>query len=88
MVSTPSEHDLKLVPIGNSRGVRLPVALLRKYGIADRLVVQELPDGILLRGNLKAKLSLDQTFAEMAQTKEDWSDLDGASADGLTSLPW
>lgn len=81
-------QDVKLVAIGNSRGVRLPRELLRKYGIGSTLVLEERPDGILLRSSTNARLSLDQTFAEMAVANEDWSGLEIASADGLASLKW
>ena len=29
--------DIKLVPIGNSKGVRIPKALIQKYGFNDSL---------------------------------------------------
>ena len=88
MHSEAPVREIKLVPVGNSRGVRLPRELLRKYSIADTLVVEERPDGILLRGNRQDKVSLEQTFAEMAAAQEDWSDMDGARSDGLNTLPW
>lgn len=81
-------RDIKLVAVGNSRGVRLPRELLRKYGISDALVLEERSEGILLRGTSGAKVSLNQTFAEMAAAQEDWSDLDGVAADGLATLKW
>ncbi len=88
MSTISSARDIKLVAVGNSRGVRLPRELLRKYGISDVLVLEERSEGILLRGTSGAKLTLDQTFAEMAQAKEDWSDWDGAANDGLGTLKW
>jgi antitoxin MazE len=81
-------RDIKLVAVGNSRGVRLPRELLRKYGISDTLVLEERAEGILLRGATGAKLSLEQTFTEMAAAREDWNDLDALSGDGLASLLW
>ncbi len=81
-------REIKLVAVGNSRGLRLPRELLRKYSIADTLVVEERPDGILLRGTRQDKVSLDQTFAEMATAQEDWSDLASTQGDGLSHLPW
>lgn len=81
-------RDIKLVAVGNSRGVRLPRELLRKYGISDVLVLEERSEGILLRGTASAKMSLDQTFAEMAVAQEDWSDWDGVATDGLAALKW
>ena len=81
-------REIKLVAVGNSRGLRLPRELLRKYSIADTLLVEERPDGILLRGNRLDKVSLEQTFTEMAAVQEDWSDMDVVRSDGLNSLPW
>jgi hypothetical protein len=88
MSMTANTRGIKLVAVGNSRGVRLPRELLRKYGISDTLVLEELPEGILLRGTTDAKMSLDQTFTEMASAQEDWADLDGVVADGLATLKW
>ena len=81
-------REIKLVAVGNSRGLRLPRELLRKYSIADTLLVEERPEGILLRGNRLDKVSLEQTFIEMAAVQEDWSDMDVVRSDGLNSLPW
>jgi len=88
MQVSKSTRDIKLVAVGNSRGVRLPRDLLRKYGISDVLVLEELPEGILLRGTAGPKMSLDQTFTQMALAQEDWRDCDGTLADGLDSLKW
>ena len=81
-------RQVKLVAVGNSRGLRLPRELLRRYSIADTLMIEERADGILLRGMRQDKVSLEQTFAEMATAQEDWRDMDTAEADGLGSVPW
>lgn len=49
----------------------------RCASIADTLIVEERPDGILLRGNRQDKVSMAQTFAEMAAEHEDWSEVRG-----------
>jgi antitoxin MazE len=49
--------DLKVVPIGNSRGVRLPKSVLNKYAITDTVVLEEREDGILLRSEQDERLS-------------------------------
>ncbi len=85
-------HPLKIVPIGNSRGVRLPQALLRRYGMADKITLEERPEGLLLRGSTSGKMSLKETFTEMAREQttgnEEWSDLDSLASDGLDKLKW
>lgn len=92
MASTSTAQALKLIAIGNSRGVRLPQALLRRYGMTDQVTVEQRPEGLLLRGTASPKLSLKDTFAEMAREqaagKEDWSDFDNTVADGLDRVKW
>lgn len=85
-----SAHSLefKVVPIGNSRGVRLPKAVLDKYAIRDAVVVEEREEGLLLRSKKDRRLSWEETFKAMAYEREDWSDLDGTLNDGLDKEPW
>lgn len=75
--------ELKVVAIGNSRGVRLPKAVLDKYAIRDAVVVEEREEGLLLRSKKDKRLSWVGTYEEMAREREDWSDLESAVADGL-----
>lgn len=83
MRSTTDSRQLKLVAIGNSRGIRLPKVMIRKYGWSDCLIAEETEDGVLLRGAEGDKLSWEDTYRSMAAADEDWSDLDGSVADGL-----
>ena len=76
-------RDVKLIPIGNSKGIRLPKVLLQKYGWGDSLVLEETEEGIFLYSNEKNKLSWQETYRAMAADREDWSDLDTTVADGL-----
>ena len=93
LMSTSSlSYPLKIVAIGNSRGIRLPQVLLRRYGVGEQVMVEERPEGFLLRGDSAGKASLKQTFTEMAREqaagREDWSDLEAAAADGLDAIKW
>ena len=76
-------RDIKLIDIGNSKGIRLPKALLEKYGWSDSLVLEEAEAGIFLYCREKNKLSWADTYRAMAAEQEDWSDLDTTLADGL-----
>jgi antitoxin MazE len=40
---------LKVIDIGNSKGIRLPQALIKNYGIADEIKVELNEEGILLK---------------------------------------
>ena len=69
-------------------GVRLSRPLLSKYSIENRVIAEQRPDGILLRGANPSKATLEKTFTEMAAAQEQWDDLDAANADGLDKLVW
>lgn len=84
----PQSINLKLVPIGNSLGVRLSRPLLSKYGMESVVIAEQRPDGILLRGANPSKATLEQTFTEMAAAQEKWDDFDEVSNDGLDKLVW
>ena len=82
--------ELKIARIGNSKGVRVPAATLRRYGIGTSVVMEERIDGIMLRpsGLTVAKLSWEDTAREIALSAEDWSEWDATTPDGLHSHPW
>ena len=73
----------KLIPIGNSRGIRIPKVLCEKYGWSESIVLEETEEGLLLRCDAGDKLSWRDTYRAMAADDEDWSDLEVAMADGL-----
>ena len=76
-------RDVKVIAIGNAKGIRLSKVLLQKYGWGDSLVLEETEEGVFLHSNEKNKLSWQETYRAMAADREDWSDLDAAVADGL-----
>lgn len=75
--------ELKIVQIGNSRGVRLPKAVLERYAINDAVVLEAREDGLLLRNKRDKRLSWDDTYRDMARAREAWSDLEPLVSDGL-----
>ena len=81
--SVRGARAVKLIAIGNSKGIRLPKALIQKYGWSDSLVLEETGDGIFLHGPKKNKLSWRDTYRATAEADEDWRDLDETLADGL-----
>ena len=80
---TPAKVELKVVQIGNSRGVRLPKAVLERYEIKDAMVLEAREEGLLLRGKKDKRLTWEETYREAARAKEDWSDLEATGADGI-----
>lgn len=83
MQKLPKTVELKIVPIGNSRGVRLPKALLERYAISDSVLMEEHAEGLFLRSKKDKRLSWEDTYKDMAGEQEDWSGFDAAIADGL-----
>ena len=88
MQNTKSSLEMKVVAIGNSRGVRLPKAVLEKYAIRDVVVAEQREEGLLLRSKKDNRLSWEETYQDMARHHEDWRDMDTAVADGLEMAPW
>ena len=57
--------------------------IVNRYKFGDFIEVDELPDGLLLKAPSDQKLSWEETYKEMAESDEDWSDWDAVSSDGL-----
>lgn len=83
MEKQPRTRDVKIIPIGNSKGVRIPSPLLQKYGFKNSLLLEETERGLLLRKKDESKLSWEDTFKSMAEKKESWDDFDTTLLDGL-----
>ncbi len=83
-------RELKIAQIGNSRGVRLPAASLKRYSVGSVMIMEERTEGILLRpaGPIVEKLTWEDTAREMAAANEDWSEWNVVDGDGLDSVPW
>jgi antitoxin MazE len=79
-------HELTICQIGNSRGIRLPAGVLKKYGLNRLVILEEKPDELILRPVREKKLSWSETFQEMAKEREDWSHLETTTGDGLRDL--
>jgi antitoxin MazE len=82
-VKTLKTIELKIVPIGNSRGVRLPKEIIERYAIEDSIVLEAREETLVFRNKHDKRLSWEDTFKAMAREREDWSDLEGTIADGL-----
>ena len=76
-------RDVKLVSIGNSKGIRIPKTIIQKYGFKSTLLLEETEKGILLRQKGEKKLSWADTYKAMADENENWSDFDATLLDGL-----
>ena len=80
--------SLKVVRIGNSRGVRLPAPLLAHYRIKNHVAAEQRPEGILLKSVKDDRLTWEETAKAMAAEKGgEFASLEKAAvADGLATL--
>ena len=76
--------NVKLIQVGNSKGLRLPKELVKKYKLDVGIVLEEREEGILIKPIKKdQKLSWEDTYKSMAKEREDWDDLDITVGDGI-----
>lgn len=61
----------KPIQIGNSKGVRIPAALIRSYRLDLGFVMKATHDGILISPASGLKLSMVESFAAMAKDDSD-----------------
>ena len=63
--------EVSIIKIGNSKGLRLPKTILKKYAIKDSvdLVLEE--DQIIIKPVSKKREGWDEAFEKMSQNKED-----------------
>jgi antitoxin MazE len=80
--------ELTVTRIGNSRGVRLPARLIRRYRIGEKVLLEEREHEIVLRPKRarQQKLTWAETYKEMAAVDESWADWE-CLPEGLQSLP-
>ena len=61
-------QELTLTKIGNSKGIRIPATVLKKYGIEEKLILEQRLDEIVLKPMRNSgNLSWHQTILEMAR---------------------
>lgn len=75
---------VKLITIGNSKGVRIPKALILKYGLKEEIIMEEREEGLLIHAQGGNRMSWQETYQATADEREDWSDwLDIDDADDI-----
>jgi antitoxin component of MazEF toxin-antitoxin module len=84
------ELALKIVKIGNSRGVRFPAKWLAKYRLGETVLADVRPDGVWLHAAANEALSWEATAAAMAKANvavgDEFADMAATQTDGLDQL--
>lgn len=60
----------KPIPIGNSKGVRIPAKLIRSYHLENGFIMKAVQEGILITPANSSKLNLADSFASMAMDQQ------------------
>ena len=63
--------NIKLIKIGNSRGIRIPHTILQQVKIKDELEMEVLDEKLVLKPVKKARRGWDKAFMKMHQQKDD-----------------
>jgi len=71
----------RIVPIGNSRGVRIPKPILEQSGVGEEVEIYVVDRQIVIRGASRPRQGWDESFRAMAATGDDALLDDEAAAD-------
>ncbi|MFN5182673.1 MAG: AbrB/MazE/SpoVT family DNA-binding domain-containing protein [Bacteroidota bacterium] len=63
--------DISLIPIGNSKGIRLSKTILEKYNIQDTVELILEKGYIILKPKSKARKGWDKAFKKMHENGDD-----------------
>ena len=61
----------KLVPIGNSRGIRLPKAVIDQYALDEEVELEMRKDHFVVRAGRRPRGGWEEAFARMAAKGDD-----------------
>jgi antitoxin MazE len=62
---------VKVIQVGNSKGLRLPKTVLKKYGITESIDMELRDDAIVLRPVKQARVGWEESFAVMHASGDD-----------------
>ena len=78
-----SDMKTALVPIGNSRGVRLPKSFIEQCNLGGDIEIDVRDDQIVIRSSRKSRQGWDRAFQAMARQGDD-----ALLDDGRISTRW
>lgn len=62
---------IKIIQIGNSKGIRLPKSLIEQYGMKDEVVLETKKDAIVIRPAANPRANWEQAFEKMRLRGDD-----------------
>lgn len=73
--------DISVIPIGNSKGIRLTKTVIEKYNIQDRLELILEDDRIVLKPKSAPRAGWEKAFKKMRENGDDKLLMDDVFAD-------
>jgi antitoxin MazE len=64
--------DISVIPIGNSRGIRLTKTLIEKYNITDRVELVLEKEYIIIKPRKEPRRGWEKAFRKMYEQGDDW----------------
>lgn len=71
MVTKNSAMDISVIPIGNSKGIRLSKTLLEKYNITDKVELILEKGYIILKSKSEPRFGWEKAFQKMHENGDD-----------------
>ena len=60
-----------LIPIGNSRGIRIPKPLIEQCGLVDEIEMDVRDRSLIIHSPRRTRTGWDKAFAQMARLQDD-----------------
>ena len=62
---------IKIIDIGNSKGIRLPKSLLEQLGLEDEVQLEATKNSLIIRPSHAARFNWAKSFHDMAKSGDD-----------------
>ncbi|HEY6140268.1 MAG TPA: AbrB/MazE/SpoVT family DNA-binding domain-containing protein [Thermoanaerobaculia bacterium] len=78
----------RIIRIGNSRGIRLPKAILEQAQLTDEVQIEAEPNQIVIRSTHAPRHGWDEAFRHMADRGDDVLDDEAVSLTAFDETEW
>ena len=83
-----SSVKVKVVRIGNSRGIRIPKVILDQYHINDEVELETKEDCVIIKSSHIAREGWEKSFKKMHENREDVLMIDDSMINEFDEEEW
>ena len=80
--------NARIIQIGNSRGIRLPKALLEQAGLTEKVQIEAKPNEIIIRSAHRPREGWEDAFRLMAERGDDAMSDEPVSLTAFDETEW